>query len=73
MHHQEIMYLKNGTNGFIVPRGDIEQLAGKLCLLLDDQSLRKNFSKAARNEIVTNGNMDLMCKGFIDALHHVCK
>lgn len=68
----EIMYLRDGVNGFIVPKGDIQQLAAKLQLLLEDDVLRAEFSQAARNEIMTNGHIDNMCRGFSDALRFVC-
>ena len=64
----EIMYLKDGVNGFVVPRDDIQLLTEKLRLLLEDTCLRATFSKAAKEEIATNGNMNRMCKGFNDAL-----
>jgi glycosyltransferase involved in cell wall biosynthesis len=67
----EIMYLKDGINGFVVPRGDIHQLMQKLELLLENDVLRKQFSIAARNEIMTNGHIDTMCKGFTEALRFV--
>jgi len=67
----EIMYLKDGVNGFVVPRGDLHQLKQKLELLLDNDALRKQFSTAAREEIMTNGHVDKMCQGFADALRFV--
>jgi glycosyltransferase involved in cell wall biosynthesis len=67
----EIMYLQHGVNGFIVPRGDIQQLRQKLELLLENDALRKQFSMAAREEIMTNGHVDKMCEGFADALRFV--
>jgi len=69
----EIMYLKDGVNGFIVPRGDVQQLAVKLQLLIDDDTLREKFSLEAMREINTNGHIDLMCKGFSDALRFACE
>jgi glycosyltransferase involved in cell wall biosynthesis len=69
----EIMYLKDGINGFIVPRGDVYQLASRVQLLLDDDVLRKRFSREARREINTNGHIDKMCQGFSNALGFVCK
>src|SRR5438552_10504279 len=51
----EMMYLKDGVNGFVVPRGDVPQLAAKLKSLLDDEAMRERFSREARNEISTNG------------------
>jgi glycosyltransferase involved in cell wall biosynthesis len=67
----EIMYLRDGVNGFVVARGDINELKQKLELLLDDDALRKQFSTAAREEIMTNGHVDKMCQGFADALRFV--
>lgn len=67
----EIMYLKNGINGFVVKRGEINDLAEKLVLLIDDDKLRRKFSIAARREINENGNIQNMCKGFRDALFFV--
>jgi glycosyltransferase involved in cell wall biosynthesis len=66
----EIMYLKNGVNGFIVPRDNITELAKKLLFLIDDDELRKRFSIAAKQEILENGNIDKMCAGFRDAILH---
>jgi len=67
-HGPEIMYLKNGVNGFIVPKGDITELVAKLKLLLTNDSLRESFSQAAKKEIYTNGHIDRMCEGFLAAL-----
>jgi glycosyltransferase involved in cell wall biosynthesis len=64
----EMMYLKNGVNGFIVPRGNIPELARKLLLLLDDDSLRMQFAAEARKEIKENGAIEKLCVGFKDAL-----
>jgi glycosyltransferase involved in cell wall biosynthesis len=66
----EIMYLKDGVNGFIVPRDNIPILSEKLLLLLNDGDLRKRFSDAAKREISENGNMDVFCSGFRKALHY---
>ena len=68
----EIMYLQDGVNGFVVPRGDVHQLAEKLQLLLDDATLRDKFSRAAKREISTNGHIDNLCRGFTNALRYVC-
>lgn len=64
----EIMYVKNGKNGFVVPRGNIPEMARKLQLLLDNDRLRQQFSDAAKREVVENGNIDKMCAGFRDAI-----
>lgn len=64
----ERMYLKDGVNGFVVPKGDVGQLAANLELLLENDSLRNAFSRAARDEIIVNGQMERMCRGFKEAL-----
>jgi glycosyltransferase involved in cell wall biosynthesis len=64
----EIMYLRDGENGFVVPPGDIDALADRLLLLLDDDALRDRFSTAARHEIATRGRIEGLCDGFRDAL-----
>lgn len=69
----EIMYLKDGLNGFVVPRANIAVLAEKLQLLLDNDDLRLSFSRAAKREIEENGSLDKMCSGFRDALFHVSR
>lgn len=66
----EIMYLKNGVNGFVVPRGNIQEIARKLLLLLNDNQLRERFSLAAKHEIKENGNIEKLCAGFRDALFY---
>jgi glycosyltransferase involved in cell wall biosynthesis len=66
----EMMYLRNGENGFVVPRGDVAEMARKLLLLLDHSSLRQRFSEQAKREIAENGHIDKLCAGFRDALRH---
>lgn len=73
IHGPEIMYLKDGINGFIVPEGDIGQYVDRIRLLLTDDALRERFSEAARSEIMTSGHIDRMCEGFKNALHYVLK
>jgi len=67
-HGPEIMYLKEGINGFIVPKGDIVSMAQKLALLLKDDDLRKKMGEMARKEILTNGHIDKLCEGFLKCL-----
>ncbi|MEA3391844.1 MAG: glycosyltransferase family 4 protein [Candidatus Marinimicrobia bacterium] len=66
----EIMYLKDGVNGFFVPRGNKQEMSKKLQLLLDNDELRHKFSEAAKREIEENGNIDKLCGGFRDALFY---
>lgn len=64
----EIMYLRDGVNGFVVPRGDIDALAGRLLLLLDDDRLRERFAAAARHEVATHARIEGLAEGFRRAL-----
>lgn len=70
-HAPEIMYFKEGVNGFMVPVGDVQTLAARLKLLVEDESLREKFASAARKEIMTNGHISTMCEGFAQALEFV--
>jgi glycosyltransferase involved in cell wall biosynthesis len=69
----EIMYLRDGINGFIVPRDNVEALAQRLSLLLDDEELRSRFSKAALREVSGNAHIDRLCEGFAEALQHAVR
>ncbi|MDI6698986.1 MAG: glycosyltransferase family 4 protein [Candidatus Saccharicenans sp.] len=64
----EIMYFKEGVNGFMVPKGDIIALSEKLRLLIKNDELRERMSQNARNEILTNGHIDNLCNGFLRCL-----
>ncbi|MCR4432391.1 MAG: glycosyltransferase family 4 protein, partial [Tepidanaerobacteraceae bacterium] len=67
-HGPEIMYFKDGVNGFMVPKGDIVALAEKLSLLLADDDLREKLGRNAREEILTKGHIDNLCAGFLACL-----
>src|SRR5690606_4230799 len=67
-HSPEIIYLKDGQNGFMVERGDVRALAEKLNLLLSSAELYASFSEAARKEIELNASIDRMCDGFLQAI-----
>lgn len=68
-HGPEIMYLRDGENGFLVEKGNYKALADCLRLLLEEEELRVKFSKSAREEIATNGHIDNMCKGVVECLN----
>jgi len=67
-HSPEIVYAKDGVNGFIVEKHNPRMLAEKINLLLSSDELYRQFSDAARHEIRTNANIDKMCDGFIKAI-----
>jgi glycosyltransferase involved in cell wall biosynthesis len=60
----EIHYLTQGRNGFVVPENDIGALREKLLLLLRDDALRAEFSRAAREDIARDASIENMFSGF---------
>ena len=70
-HGPEISYLKHGINGFIVSKGDVSALAEKIKYLLDNDALRRKFSHKAIEIIKTEGHIDRLCEGFLEALQYV--
>ncbi len=65
-HGPEIGYLSNGQNGFIV--GDKLELRLRLLQLLRNDDLREAFSESARRTISEQGDIDLMARGFLEAV-----
>jgi glycosyltransferase involved in cell wall biosynthesis len=72
-HAPEIMYLKDGVNGYIVPADDVRALADHLARLLTDDALRQRMSAAAKDTILREASLEKMFSGFVAALDHVLK
>jgi glycosyltransferase involved in cell wall biosynthesis len=68
LHSPEFIYVKNGVNGFVVDKHDTRMLADKINQLLSSDNLYRQFSEAARSEILENASIDKMCDGFINAV-----
>lgn len=64
----EIHYLSQGRNGFIVPENDVSALKDKLLLLLRDDGMRAEFSRAAQEDIARNASIENMFSGFRDCI-----
>ncbi len=62
----EIHYLSEGKNGFIVPENDISALKEKILLLLNDDSLRTEFSRNAKEHIIKEASTEKMFQGFLN-------
>lgn len=60
----EICYLKPGRNGFIVPRNDVISLRDRMIYLLDNDGVRADFSRHAREDILKEASIDGMFSGF---------
>jgi glycosyltransferase involved in cell wall biosynthesis len=61
----EIHYLTDGRNGFIVAENDVGDLRRKLLMLLRDDALRMEFSRAAREDIAREASIEIMFSGFL--------
>lgn len=71
IHAPEIIYLKNGENGFIV---DSEaELKAKILDICESRELHDRLSAAARHTYETEMQIENMFQGFIDAIRFVGK
>lgn len=60
----EIHYLRHGKNGFIVPNGDLAELKKHILLLLENDEMRDEFSRQAREDILRNASVANMFEAF---------
>lgn len=67
----EIAYLKPGRNGFIVPANDVRQLREKLFYLLDNDAVREEFSRRAREDILAEASIEGMYAGFRNCVNAI--
>lgn len=72
-HPPEIGYLKPGRNGYIVPENDLTALKARIFELLDNDSLREEVSRNARNDILAEGSPERMFQGFQDCVQYSCR
>lgn len=63
-HPPEAVYLKPGRNGYMVPEHDLPALKEKIFKLLDDDNLRAEFSRHAREDIMKEASTENMFDGF---------
>lgn len=64
----EIHYLTDNRSGFIVPENDVQELKRKLLLLLNDNALRAEFSRRAREDILREASIEAMFQGFLEGV-----
>lgn len=70
-HGPEIMYLKNGENGIVIPKGNFDCLVDVLTKILDDDMMRQRMSNNARETFLRDASIEQMYQGFIAAVRHV--
>lgn len=71
LHPPEIQYLKSGRNGFMVHENNLMELKDKMLQLLDDESLRNEFSRNARQDILRDASIEGMFQSFRNAVEYV--
>jgi len=70
-HPPEIGYLKPGRNGFMVPEGDLNALQERLLYLLDNDLIRAEFSRHARDDIRASASIEGMFDGFRNCVDYL--
>ena len=63
-HPPEIAYLKPGRNGYMVPKNDLIALKAKIFELLENDTIRQEFSSNARKDILSEASPEKMFEGF---------
>jgi 1,2-diacylglycerol 3-alpha-glucosyltransferase len=70
-HGPEIMYLKNGENGIVVPKGRSDLLASALMMLLNDDELRHKMAECAKDTYNREASIEQMYQSFIKSVRYV--
>jgi glycosyltransferase involved in cell wall biosynthesis len=70
-HGPEGIYLKEGENGFLFKKGDIEDMMKKIQTLCRNKNLYEQFSNHARKTIRQEGSVENMFIGFLEAIRYV--
>lgn len=70
-HPPEIQYLKPGRNGFIVKEDDLNEFKERMLYLLDNDTVRAEFSSHAREDILREASIEGMFLSFRKAVDFV--
>lgn len=70
-HAPEIMYLKDGINGVLVPRERIDILSETLLKMMGDESCLRRMGDAARLTYQEEASIERMYQGFFHAIQSV--
>lgn len=68
LNSPEIFYLKDGENGYIAD--DEKEMEEKIVHLLDNPELYQQFSKKARDIVMTEGHISKMFSGFNEVFNY---
>ena len=61
----------DGENGYLVPAGDAEQMAGRVAHLLADRQLATQMGLAGRELVVRDWSLDRMVSGYQDLIRDI--
>lgn len=67
-HPPEMVYLKPGRNGFVVPQNNTKALRERILWLLDNDNVRKELSQNARQDILREASIEGMFSGFLQCV-----
>lgn len=70
-HGPEVVYLKDGKNGVLVPKGRADLLAKALDTLLADDVLLRRMGSCARKTYIEEASIDRMFQGFSESIRYV--
>ena len=70
LHPPEARYLAHDRNGYMVPENDVQELKNRILYLLENDDVRAEFSRNARQDILQNASIDNMYSGFKDAIDY---
>lgn len=71
IHPPEIQYLSSGSNGFIVGENDLDEFKDRMLYLLDNDAIRHEFSRRAREDIQREASIEGMFSSFREAVESV--
>ena len=52
--------IKNGHDGFLIPNGNIQAMADKICYLIENENVRKEMGKKARHSAMRYAPENIM-------------
>lgn len=61
--------IKDGQTGFLVPAFDVETMAGKVMMLMDDEEMRERLGKAGKSRALEKFNKAKQQKTFCELVH----
>ncbi|ELF2320052.1 glycosyltransferase family 4 protein [Campylobacter lari] len=61
--------IESGKSGYLIEDGDLQEFANKLCLLMDDENLRKQMGQSAKENISYNFSKEKVMRKWQELLN----